>query len=177
MCQRFGGRAVITAVIRGLPDLRAELRGIVPKLRVRALRNSLAAGARVVQREARARTPVLKMSTLAGISAVRRGVRKPGTVRRAISVRTSKIARRSGDVGVFVNVRPLRRGGGSRNPDDPFYWRWLNFGWQPAGRGNAKGGAEFLEAGAKRLPQALEVFKRSIGPAIAKLNRKGAPAP
>ena len=127
---------MISATIRGLPDLKAALRGIVPKLRVRALRNALAAGARVVQKEARAKTPVISPAA----PAVLRGHRAPGTVKKAISVRTSKIARRSGDVGVFVNVRPAKgavfRGGvlvraktkGAKSPKDPYYWRWLEFG-------------------------------------------------
>ena len=36
------------AKVQGLPDLRAALQGIVPKLRRRALRNALAAGADAV---------------------------------------------------------------------------------------------------------------------------------
>lgn len=142
---------MIEGRVTGIPDLRNELRGVVPKLRVRALRNALAAGARVVQRAARADTPVIA----AGAPAVRAGHRKPGTVRRAISVRTSKEARRAGDVGVFVNVRPLKRRaiakfkaaaagkggrvGGQYNPDDPYYWMWLQFGRKARG---ASGGKE-----------------------------------
>ena len=34
--------------------------------------------------------------------------RAPGTVKKAIRVRTSKVATRAGDVGVFVNVRPAK---------------------------------------------------------------------
>ena len=93
---------MIEAKVTGIPDPREALRGIAPKLRVRALRNALAAGARVVQKAAREATPIIRASALA----VRKGYRKPGTVRQAISVRTSKTARRNGDVGVFVNVRP-----------------------------------------------------------------------
>ena len=160
---------MISAKVHGIPDLKAALAGIVPKLRVRALRNALAAGARVVQREARAR--VLPSLSAASVP-VRKGYRKPGTVRKAISVRTSSIAKRKGDVGVFVNVRPAKRGQrGAKNPNDPFYWRWLEFGAKhmPA--------REFLQAGGKRLGEALQVFKRTIGPQIAKLNKPKAPAP
>ena len=151
----------IDVKVKGIPDLREALLGIVPKLRVRALRNALAAGARVVQKAARAATPVLSASSLA----VRKGYRKPGTVRKAISVRTSKVARRAGDVGVFVNVRPAKGANvGGKNPNDPFYWRFLGkFG--------------ILDAGAKQLPAALDVFLSKIGPAIQKLNKPKAPAP
>lgn len=183
---------MIEAKVTGLPDLREALRGIVPKLRVRALRNALAAGARLVQASARAATPVLNASALA----VRKGYRTPGTVRKAISVRTSKTSRAAGDVGVFVNVRPakgaayrsttsrvlglkvrtraLKRASqrGAKSPHDPYYWRFINFGTAAGLRA-----WHFLERGADRLPQALQVFTAKIGPAIEKLNRPKAPAP
>lgn len=160
---------MIDAKVTGIPDLREALLSIGPKLRKRALRNALAAGARLVQREARGATPVLSPGSLA----VRKGYRTPGTVRKAISVRTSKLARRSGDVGVFVNVRPAKRGArGAKNPSDPFYWRFIEFGTTAGTRA-----FKFLQQGAGVLPQALEVFKAKIGSAISKLNKPRAPAP
>ncbi len=181
--------------VHGLPNLRNELMGIVPKLRVRALRNALAAGGRVVQRAARAAAPVISASAASVIA----GRRKPGTVRNAISVRTSKVARRRGDVGVFVNVRPAKAGQrGAKSPTDPFYWRWLNWGWNPAsgatgGRGKRgkrerrrlsrlgsakmQAGYRFLETGASRLQMALQAFIKAAGPQIQKLNKPKAPAP
>lgn len=186
----------VFAKIEGLPDLREALSGLVPKLRVRALRNALTAGARIVQRAARAATPVLKLSTRSGQAAYRKGYRRPGTVKKAISVRLSKQARREGNVGVFVNVRPAKGGSrGAKNYRDPFYWRWINFGWNPRGPGGgasaarahrklaqrggptAKPGAEFLQAGARMLGAAMAEFVKRIGPAIAKLNQPKAPAP
>lgn len=183
---------MIDAKITGLPDLRRELSQIVPKLRVRALRTALAAGARLVRDAARRAAPIIS----AGALAVRRGVRKPGTLRKAISVRTSRAARRRGDVGVFVNVKPLpaaryrgkttkvlgitRRSRvlvrastrGANNPSDPYYWRFVNFGTRKGGRAYA-----FLERGAAQLQQALEVFKARLPAIIAKLNRPKAPPP
>jgi HK97 gp10 family phage protein len=183
---------MIEAKVTGLPDLREALRGIVPKLRVRALRNALAAGARLVQRAARAATPVISASSLA----VRKGYRTPGLVRKAISVRTSKIARRNGDVGVFVNVRPAKGAKfrtsttkvlglkfrsrtqtrksdrGAKNPKDPFYWRFINFGTRKGVRDFG-----FLEEGARQFGAALEVFKAQLRPQIEKLNKPKAPAP
>lgn len=165
-----------TARISGLPELKAALAGIAPKLRVRALRNSLTAGARLIQKEARRLAPVLKLTTYGGAYAYRKGYRKPGTVRKAISVRTSKLSKRQGDVGVFVNVRPVKGAArGARSYKDPYYWRWMEFGWNT---GNvAKGGQEFLQGGAKKLGAALDVFIAKIGPQIAKLNKPKAPAP
>jgi HK97 gp10 family phage protein len=160
---------MIEAKVTGIPELKRELAAIVPKLRVRALRNALAAGARVVQRAARGAAPVLNPASLA----VRKGYRTPGLVRKAISVRTSKLARRRGDVGVFVNVRPAKKGlRGAKSKLDPFYWRFIEFGTVTGTRAWA-----FLQKGADKLPQALDVFKGAIGPAIAKLNKPKAPPP
>lgn len=185
---------MIEAKVIGIPDLREALRGIVPKLRVRALRNALAAGARLVQKAARSATPIINPGALA----VRKGYRKPGTVQKAISVRTSKVARRAGDVGVFVNVRPAKGANrGGKNPNDPFYWRFIEFGTQSRRKGErslsivrgrlkrrrhrANTGAtkayKFLQTGAQMLPAALAVFLAKIGPAIEKLNKPKAPAP
>lgn len=170
--------------VRGLDELQTELRALPGKLRVRALANALRAGARLVRNEARRLTPVLTVPVR------RRGrlIRKPGTVRDALSVRTSKRARRAGDVGVFVNVRPAKgKNRGAENPYDPFYWRWLEFGR------NAKAGAQrgkrrvrpvaaapayrFLQGAVGKLPAALAEFERKLGPAITRLNVKRAPAP
>lgn len=183
---------MITTRIEGLPDLREALAGLVPKLRVRALRNALAAGARVVLRAARSATPVISP----GAPAVRKGYRAPGTVKKAISVRTSKIARQAGDVGVFVNVRPAKGAKfktsttkfiglkfknsrlvrasrrGAKSPSDPFYWRFIEFGTQHGVKAFG-----FLQKGADALPQALAEFIRVIGPAINKLNTPKAPPP
>lgn len=186
----------IGAKIHGIQDVREALAGIAPKLRVRALRNALAAGARLVQRAARSATPVLNLTKRSSAYAYRKGWRVPGTAKKAISVRTSKVAKRAGNVGVFVNVRPAKGGNrGAKNYRDPFYWRWLNFGWTPAS-GRSKGhkaarvqlnrrggnrkhvpGAKFIEAGVAMLGAALQEFNRKIEPAIAKLNRPKAPAP
>ena len=155
---------MIEAKIVGIPDLREALRGIVPKLRVRALANALRAGARVVQKAARNATPIINPGALA----VRKGYRKPGTVQKAISVRTSKAARRAGDVGVFVNVRPAKQGNrGAKNPNDPFYWRFLEFGTRKMAA------RPFLQKAADRLPAALTIFEQTLAKWIEKVDRTG----
>jgi HK97 gp10 family phage protein len=162
----------ISAKVSGLPDLKAALAAIPRELRRRALRTALAAGARAVRDEAKRRAPVLKASTYAGASAIRRGVRKPGTLQKAIVVRTSKVARRAGNVGVFVNVRPAKGGNrGAKSPNDPYYWRWQEFGWNSPG--GSKPGAKFLQAGAAKLLEALRIFGERIGPQLAKFNVTG----
>lgn len=146
----------ITAKVVGIPDLRRALLSIPRKLRRRALRNALAAGARVVQSAARTFTPVLRVPS---------PYRTPGLVKKAISVRTSKIATRRGDVGVFVNVRPAKKGfRGAKSRTDPFYWKFIEFGTKKMP------GFGFLQAGAKQLSKALQVFNTKIIPQIQKLN-------
>lgn len=205
---------MIVSTIKGLPDLKDDLAKIPGKLRVRALRLALAAGARVVRDEARRHTPVISASD----PAVQRGHRKPGTVKNAIVVRTSKDARKEGNVGVFVNVRPAKgavfRGGvqvrakqrGAKSPNDPYYWRWLEFGRKGRAasaarqkvRGLKVGGvvvvrgvrarralpavgpmAPFgmLRKGAAKLQDALQVFITKMPAVIEKLNRPKAPPP
>ena len=155
--------AVDTQQIRGFDDLAAKLREIPKAMRKRVLRNALAAGARLVRDSARAAAPVLQGSA---------PYRTPGTLKKAISVRTSKVARRSGDVGVFVNVRPAKSGArGAKGKTDPFYWRFVQFG-------TAKMAARpFLNAGANRLPAALAVFQEAVGKWIAKTNATGRVTP
>jgi HK97 gp10 family phage protein len=172
----------IGAKVTGIPDLRAALLSIPDKLRKRALRNALAAGARVVRDDAKRNAPVMAIS-------MRTAVRKPGTVKDAIAVRTSKDARRSGDVGVFVNVKPAKAGKrGAKSQFDPYFWRWQEFGWTPATGPRGKSGARmrakvrksgapasipgkrFLSNAAQKLTEALRVFTDRIGPQIQKLN-------
>lgn len=151
----------IETKITGIPDIKAALLSVPDKLRQRALRNALAAGARVVRDDARRSAPELSAA-----NAARAPFRTPGLVKKSISVRTSKIARRAGDVGVFVNVKPAKKGQrGAKSRTDPFYWRWLEFGKTGY---NAR---EFLQNAARRLPDTLQVFIRTIGPQIQKLNR------
>lgn len=175
--------------VEGIPDLKAELLRLPEKLRKRALLNALRAGGRVVRDSARSLVPVLRVPIR------RRGttIRQPGTVKRAISVRTSKQARREGNVGVYVNVRPAKPGQrGADNSKDPYYWRWLEFGRQAraaaptrvrikgvrsrkARRGVAPMRAfRFLRGAGDKLPQALAVIIAKLGPAVQKILDKQA---
>jgi HK97 gp10 family phage protein len=169
--------------VEGLEHLKRQLSELTRQLRAKVLRNALSAGARIVRDEAKRNAPVL--------NGLQRSApyRKPGTVRDAIRVRTSKRDRRAGDVGVFVNVKPAKpseRGAKSRN--DPFYWRWLEFGWNPASKGVSKkqrrrdnraggskkiAGRRFLTSGGDKLGQALEVFQQQLGRWITKVNVTG----
>lgn len=176
--------AVDTQQIHGFDALAKKLRDIPQVLRQRVVRNALAAGARLVRDEARRTVPVL--------SAVARApYRTPGTLQRAIVARTSKISRRAGDVGVFVNVRPAKGAKyrtqttrllgvkvkrrtlvrasqrGAKSKTDPFYWRFVEFG---TSKMRAR---PFLRAGATRLPDALQLFTTRLGAWFRKTNQTG----
>ncbi|HKX44622.1 MAG TPA: HK97 gp10 family phage protein, partial [Burkholderiaceae bacterium] len=110
------------------------LAALAPELRRGPARRALRAGAELVLTRAIAETPQLSHDIY------RKGVlvRRKGTLRRALAIRNSKDTNRTGDVGVFVNIRPLQKGAvatfkattGRRsadNPDDPYYWRWVHF--------------------------------------------------
>lgn len=154
-----------SAKVIGLQDLRNELRALVPKLRKRAIMNALRAAGRPVRSAVRASTPVLQLP----VRRKGRLIRQPGTVRKAVSVRTSKASAARGNLGVFINVKPAKGiNKGAYNPYDPFYWRFL-----PALR---QGGVA-IQAGVGKLREALAIFEKTLGPQIQKLNRKGAPAP
>jgi HK97 gp10 family phage protein len=153
--------------VEGIADFVAALREIPRELRRKALLEALRAGGRIVRDEARRRAPVMRLSTHSGAAAFRRGIRTPGLLRKSISVRTSKVARRAGDVGVFVNVRPAATGNrGARSPRDPYYWRWQEFGFR------ARAGAGFLQAAGARLSDALRAMIQRLGPSIQKFNQR-----
>lgn len=171
--------------IHGIEDLKNKLLALPKQLRTKVLRNALSAGARIVRDDAKQNAPVLSADLRQA------PFRKPGTVRDAIRVRTSKRDRKAGDVGVFVNVKPAPQGQrGAKSKTDPFYWRWLEFGWNAAKRGESKrdrrklnksgatkriAGRKFLTNATGKLGQALGVFQLQLGRWIEKVNATGNP--
>ena len=174
----------VSVKIAGIDELKRALKYLPEKMRRQVLTTALRAGGRVVQKAARAATPVL---------ATPNAYRTRGLLRKKLSVRVSKASKRAGDVGVFVNVKPLK-GGGAKNPRDPYYWRFVAFGTKAhtivpkTAKGLAFGGrvvklvrhpgskpSNFMQAGADALPQALAAFESAAIPAIEKfLNKRGA---
>jgi len=168
----------ITATVDGLERLKIAFSGIPDKLRRKVLLSALRKGAAVVRKAARGATPKLAKPT---------PYRTKGLLKKRLMVRVSRASKAAGHVGVFVNIRPaegtqyvkhnllgvkyktVKRESqrGARSPNDPFYWRFVNFGTK---NGNKLPAAKFLEAGADVLPQALEIFEREIGPAIQKFD-------
>ena len=158
----------VVVKLDGVAELVAALKGMPEKIRRKAVRAALRKAAQAISRDAKARAPVLMVPA---------PFRTRGTVKRRISVRASKFARQAGDEGVFVGVKPLRgradtrRYGkaSARNPGDPFYWRFLEFGTRKMAA------RPFLGPAAKsKGEEAIRNFLRESAAAIEKLNRKGA---
>lgn len=155
----------IEVKLEGIDDMARRLRDVPIALRKKVLLRALRKGAQIISRDAKAGAPVLKKPA---------PFRNPGTVKKAISVRTSKFARKSGDVGVFVGVKPLRGArqnklgkAGAKNPNDPYYWRFIEFDTK---RGPGK---KFLTRAANtKAGAALDAAIAEVVPAIEKMDRR-----
>lgn len=149
--------------LQGVDELVKKLREIPLALRKRVLRNALAAGARLVRDEAKQQAPVLRLE-----NSLQAPYRKPGTVRDAVRIRTSKKDRRAGDVGVYVNVKPAKGAErGAKSRADPFYWRFLEFGTKRMAP------RKFLRPAADKLSAALPIIQQSIVKWFDKTNAAG----
>ena len=157
----------LTVKLEGVAELKAALSDAAVKIRTKAVRGALREAGKVIQVAAKMAAPVLRVPS---------AYRKPGTVAKNIAVRASKYARRMGDEGVFINVRPIGSSkarvnkfgkAGAKNPNDPFYWRFLEFGTRKMAA------RPFLRptAGAKG-GEAIQKFMESVVPQINKLNEK-----
>lgn len=151
--------------LHGVDELRRSLADAAKTIRTKAVRAALRKGAATITKEARVLAPVLAAPTK---------TRKPGTVRKAIVARPSKFARRAGDEGIFIGVRPLRGArqkklgrAGAKNPNDPFYWRFLEFGTR-----HIRPRRFLARAADSRGAEAVNTFMQHVIPQIEKLNQK-----
>jgi HK97 gp10 family phage protein len=125
--------ATTTVKVQGLDALLRGLHALPADLSKNAAFQGLNAAARVVRDEAKRRAPVLKGAA--------RG-RKPGTLRAAIRASRSRLSKPAqGWHEVIVRVKPLKGHQIARfkkqtglaaadNPNDPYYWWWVEFGTQ-----------------------------------------------
>lgn len=151
----------------GIEDLKRALAEASKAIRTKAVRGALREAGKVIQSAARAAAPVLAVPTPR---------RKPGTVKKNIVVRASKFARQAGDEGVFINVRPIGRSkarvaklgkAGAANPNDPYYWRFVEMGTKKLAA------RPFLRPAAESKGQeAIDKFMTSVIPQIEKLNNR-----
>lgn len=157
----------VVVKLEGVEELKRAMAAAAGTIRKRAVRGALRQAGKVIQKAARIAVPVLTTPAR---------YRKPGTVKKAISVRTSKTARRTGNEGVFINVRPIGSSAArvkkfgkesAKNPNDPFYWRFLEFGTKKMAA------RPFLRPAAEsKGPEAISTFMKSVVPQIEKLNRR-----
>lgn len=117
-----------TVQIQGLRELGLAIKELDSRLQKRIGRNAVAAAARVIQKEARQRAPVLKESV---------PHRKAGTVKKRITAKADKPVDGHFQARVWVKgigakaVTAFKKETGKQsrdNPDDPYYWYFLEFG-------------------------------------------------
>ena len=125
-----------TVHIAGMRELLQGLSKLPFELGKGAIYAALNGAARIVRDEAIKRAPELSPTD----PMVRKGFRKPGTLKRSIKASRSKINKgQRGLWEVIVRVKPLKKAqrarfkaqtglAGNKNPDDPFYWWWVEFG-------------------------------------------------
>lgn len=155
----------VTVKLEGVDALNKALAEATKQIRTKAVRAALRKAGQVISKEAKQAAPVLSAPTK---------TRKPGTVKKAIAVRASKFARQDGNEGVFINVRPLRGSrqktlgkAGAKNPNDPFYWRFVEFGTV-----KMKARPFLSPAAESKGNEAIKTFMDSVIPQIEKLNAK-----
>lgn len=163
--------------VTGIDSLREELAKLAPELRRGPAQRALRLGAAPVLAAAIAATPILAADIY------RRGhlIRSRGTLRRALKIRSSKDTNKTGDVGVFVNIAPLKKGAvsefkaatgrkSSSNPLDPYFWRFVNFATK-----RNKNPARFLQKGGDVLvSESLPIISDSLKRYFERLNAKKA---
>ena len=122
--------------IAGLKELVAALNQMPAEIERKAVYAALGGAARIVRDAAIANAPEISDSD----PKVTAGTRKKGTIKRAIRASRSKINKgQKGLYEMIVRVKPLKARArkafkqttgkmGKDNPDDPFYWWWVEFG-------------------------------------------------
>lgn len=114
-----------TIKVHGLQELSQTLMKLPAELEKRVIMGALRAAGQTIRKEAMSRAPILETPDPR---------RRAGTLRKSISVRRVK-----GKVAVYVGVFGLsgkkmaafKAGGGTKganNPDDPYYWKWVEYG-------------------------------------------------
>lgn len=175
--------------LEGIDELKRALADAAAEIRTKAVRGALRQAGNVIRKSARQAVPVLARPVMRGGQLAR----KPQTVRNAIAVRNSKLARREGNEGVFVGVRPAKGARfrtrtvkalgvrirqrtqvraskrGRYSPDDPYYWRYLEFGTRHMGA------RAFLRPAFEAQGRAaIDAFMESVVPQINKINARAA---
>lgn len=118
----------VSVKVSGLKELAKRMQDLDKKVRNRISAKAMRAGGRIVRDTARAKAPVLQESV---------PHRRKGTLKRSIVERT-KVGK-NGKTTTYIAVKNLSgkqiakfkgKSGksGAKNPSDPYYWRFVEFG-------------------------------------------------
>lgn len=164
----------MTVKISGLRELGLAMKELDSRLQKRIGRGATNAAGRVVAKAIKERVPLLKVPNPR---------RTRGTIRRSIRVKAERV--RDGQFESRVWVKGVGRGGvaaykkqsgknAATNPNDPYYWWWVEFGTakmaaQPfMRRGFAGSAAASVDAMKTYLADRLEREGAQIGRTIGK---------
>jgi HK97 gp10 family phage protein len=176
--------------IEGLDALKRNINELTADLKRKVVRAGLRDAAAPIARQARANAPVLKED---------HPYRLPNTLKKSIITKASKeFNGKNGVIGVYISVKKRKGLGGkesAKNPFDPFYWRFMEFGFTAVGGKKITGGTnlrnktrnERVRSGAaKWIPgkrfmgrafdansaRAIDIFKARLKVRIDKANKK-----
>lgn len=148
--------------LEGLDDLKRAMAELAGDLKRRVVRSALRDAAKPMHKAMVAAAPVLKQP---------HPYRLPGTLKKSILVKASKrFNGKDGEIGVYIAVRKRKGLGGkagARNPFDPFYWRFVEFGT------SKKDGRRFMSNVFDAHAQgAIAVFRARLKTRIDKANTR-----
>lgn len=112
--------------VRGIREVNAALYSYSQKLGDFVVFKALREGATVVKKQISALAPVYHGPKRLRV--------KSGTLKRGFRISKSRIHNgklSNSLIGVYLT---LKKGGGRNDPNDPFYGRWQELGWNTAGR-------------------------------------------
>ena len=109
--------------VKGLKELSKKLEKLPDNLRKKGVRRSIAAGMKLIQKQAKASAP-----------------RKSGALRRAIAAVPirSKSKKNLIRTGLFVRNGSARTKSARAKGDDPYYWYFIENGFRAVGRASRK---------------------------------------
>ncbi len=163
--------------IRGLAQIEQAFERLPRSVDRKILNAGLIAGARLVRDDAKSRVPLLKVAT---------PYRVRGALQRAIHAgRVRPVGRAA--ASVWIRVRPLTKGQITRfkrlqlkhskraraalNPNDPFYWRFVEFGTSKmAARPFMRPAFEARKYA--MVDKAMRIFRDRVQAEIEKLGRR-----
>jgi hypothetical protein len=161
--------------VAGFDAVRTQMLALPEKIRRGVALRILKKAAEPILAKAVAETPRLR----ADVYSKGKLYRRAGLLKSSLKVRTSKDAKADGDVGVFINIVPLKKAAisnfklatgrkGAENPNDPFFWRFNMF----ATRKN-KNPSRFLQkAGETLVAVALPIITAELKAYFERLNKR-----